>query len=392
MASPKRARKRFNKAAGRPVRIVVCAYPSSTIEPVLGLVKSAILYGDEVVLHSPAATMLGSVVSLASSGPEALVELISQVGPSLDGNLDAQLRRMDQDHGPGAGKRILAELANPRSLTRLLMGNQLRAAGLDLDEVDAKLASAQQQIGSIAEDQISAAGFDQLGPAFDAGILSIEPVELDDELIGYRRQLEEILTSSNAYPVFDDQLGDFVASMIDAGAMRANRYSLSRGTQAATADRLLGKLPTFPAATIDELVSIRSDLQRPLVNFRAEMIRVTSELQLNAFSGDFEDAAIELWFERVMPALAELEEITRSTGLAKTYGVEAAHRLTLPVAAALIVGLTSGNWTAASFAGIADLGVAAAVGAKDARNRAEAKKRGNPYYFLHATDHRLSST
>lgn len=333
--------------------------------------------------------MLGSVASLSVSGPETLVDLMGQVGPGVSAEFDAGLQRLDVEHGPGAGQRILAELANPRSLTRVLLGRQLREAGMDLDELDAQLAGLQQQFGSIATDQMTEAGFDELAPAFDAGILSIEPVDLDDELTGYQRQLEQILSISGVYPVFDDKLGELVASMIDTGAIRANRYSVSRGTQAATADRLLGSLPTFPLATMDEVVSIRADLQRPLVNFRAEMIRVTAELQLNALSGDFEDAAMQLWFERVAPALAELDEVTRSSALTRTYGVEAAKNLTVPAATAMIVGLTSGSWTSASLAGMANLGVAAASRANEIRKGSQAKQRQNPYYFLHSTNRRL---
>jgi len=141
---------------------------------------------------------------------------------------------------------------------------------------------------------------------------------------------------------------------------------------------------------MDEVVDIRAALQRPLVNFRAEMIKVTADLGLNSLRDDFDDAASELWFQRVAPALAELEEITRAAGLLRTYGCEAARGLSAPVGTALIVGLTSGNWTSGSLAGMANLGVTAATCASESRKEGRARQRQNPYYFLHSAERRLA--
>ena len=118
MPSDKRTRKRLNKLAGAPVRIIVCAYPSPTIEPVMDLLKPAVMYGDHVVLHSPVASMLDSISQIAQAGSDALLELVLSVGPGVDPSLSAQIDQMDSQFGAGMGKRILGELANPRSLTR----------------------------------------------------------------------------------------------------------------------------------------------------------------------------------------------------------------------------------------------------------------------------------
>ncbi len=185
------------------------------------------------------------------------------MSPAIDPSLVTHLEQIDSRLGTGAGERVIAELANPRSLTRAMMCDELTAAGLDLDELDRTLAGVQAQFGSVAEDQRTAAGLDELKKALDANVLSIEPVELGDDLIGYQRQLNEILHAPGAYPVFDQKLGDLVATMIDAGVIKPSPRAMKRGTQAATADRLLANLPTFPAAKMDEVVDMRDELQAP---------------------------------------------------------------------------------------------------------------------------------
>ena len=118
------------------------------------------------------------------------------------------------------------------------------------------------------------------------------------------------------------------------------------------------------------------------------MIRVTAELQLSALDREFDDAVVELWYERVAPALAELDEIARSNGLIRTYGAEAVKSLGMPSATALIVGATTGDWTSGTLAGMANLAIEASVRAAATR-KAHRSRLHNPYYFLHSTGNQL---
>lgn len=73
-ASNRKKHKRDERAAeARMLRIVVCAYPDKSLLPVLELLKAANVYGDEVVLHHPTATMLASVAAMGHLEPAELV-------------------------------------------------------------------------------------------------------------------------------------------------------------------------------------------------------------------------------------------------------------------------------------------------------------------------------
>lgn len=333
--------------------------------------------------------MASAVAQMASAGPDALMTLVAGIGPAPNSQFGDQLQSLDEQLGHGGTAQLLSELSNPRSIMRTFLGRQLQASGLDLGELDAKLSEATQSLKSASDEQLEDTGLRQLDRAIEAGIIAIHPVEIDDELAGYRTQLESFLNAPNAYPVFDEKLGQLVASMVNAGAITAAPRALSRGTQTATADRLLANLPTFPGATIDEVLDIRDLLRPPLVRFRAEMIKVTAELRLNALDADFDEAAVELWYGRVAPELEALDELVSSNRLTQTYGATGVKVGGPAVASTLVVGLTSGSWTAAALGGL--VGVAGGAFARAAEARAEARSReqGSPYYFLHAANRSL---
>jgi hypothetical protein len=63
-ANRKKARRLEAAVDAGKLRIVVCAYPANFLRPVVDLLKAAAIYGDEVLLHSPAAILLSSVASI----------------------------------------------------------------------------------------------------------------------------------------------------------------------------------------------------------------------------------------------------------------------------------------------------------------------------------------
>jgi hypothetical protein len=121
VASKKRERQRLNRVAASPFRILVCAYPDRTIVPVVPLLKAALLYGDEVVLHSPMASMLGALAAVAHNDQQTFMRFVFELGPSISNDLSEQLASLDAAHGPGQGRLILEALFDPQSLSRVVL-------------------------------------------------------------------------------------------------------------------------------------------------------------------------------------------------------------------------------------------------------------------------------
>ncbi|MDH4364331.1 MAG: hypothetical protein OEY70_09645, partial [Acidimicrobiia bacterium] len=83
-ASNRKKQRRLEREADRnKFRIVVCASPDLSVLPALELLKSAVIYGDEVTLHQPTATLMAGLAEIDQLSPAQAVELMMAVAPNL---------------------------------------------------------------------------------------------------------------------------------------------------------------------------------------------------------------------------------------------------------------------------------------------------------------------
>ena len=73
-----------------------------------------------------------------------------------------------------------------------------------------------------------------------------------------------------------------------------------------TASALMGRLPTFPLATVDEVLDIRKDLAPSLTRFRGAMVTIAKGFASSAWESDFEDEVHDAWVETVAPAIEQI--------------------------------------------------------------------------------------
>jgi hypothetical protein len=394
MASKKRERQRLNRIAGSPFRIVVCAYPDRSITPVLPLLKAALLYGDEVVLHSPLASMPGGVSAIAHGDQRTFFEVALELAPKASPDLSKTLDDLDAKFGVGQSRKVILALLDPRSPARAWLAKlapELRSEIAELER--GRLTNIREELVEVSEKQILDAGFSDLGPAFDAEVLRICPISIDsaDFEDRYLNQLQGLLSDPTTYPVFDEKMGDFVRVAVDAHRLDIAGYKARRGPSASVSERFLARLPTFPAAKVDEIIDIRADLRHPLFRFRRELQQVVAEMELSPWDVQFEHSVQAAWVDRVAPALLEIEELSQERRLVLNYGPEALG--TLVTAGSMFAGMNM--ITAGLIAGGAGAagGVAAAAATGALKHRAYVRKiRTNPYFFVFDTEQRLAST
>jgi hypothetical protein len=186
--------------------------------------------------------------------------------------------------------------------------------------------------------------------------------------------------------------GPRTKTMRASGASIWMMYSRSRGRQAGAASGFLARLPTFPLASMDEIVDIRSELDRPLVRFRSEMVTVAQDLAVDAHSPEFGQAAEEQWIAKVRPALLELEELVEERRLRTQFAVKLPAGGALGGIGGLVVAGIVGHGTfvsAGAATGAAAVATAATAAIESAKLGRELRKR--PYYLLHRTEDLLDS-
>jgi len=307
--------------------MVVAANPGSTVSvaPELDLVKAALLYGDKVAIISPVTTMFLRVEGLERFSPLQQLELLRRVAPIL---LPAADLPAFQEGIEGVDD-FLRRSARSGSL-----GDRLLRAG-----VLQKFAPAQQVLSDAVQEIGNDAGIDQLTRARARGLVQIEnadPGDAMDLLVScilsaklaqtgqhnddshtdrivetFVEKLSRHLFSGREYLIFDEPIARLTEAAIREGLFTPAKGAAGRCAQAMTASGLMGRLPTFPATTVDEVIDIRTELAPALTQFRSAMVTIAKTFSSAAWESDFEDEVHDAWVETVLPAVERIETSVR---------------------------------------------------------------------------------
>ena len=152
----------------------------------------------------------------------------------------------------------------------------------------------------------------------------------------------------------------------------------------------MARLPTFPDATVDELLDIREELRDPVAKFRSAMVTMAHSFTTEAWEPDFNDQLHDAWIETVQPAILDIEQAVQQNKSLTTRaaGVTGALNSSYPGLAIVAAGVL-GHASQATMAGAA-LSIASPVlrAIRDYRSSAD-EIRSRPFYFLYGLDRLL---
>lgn len=410
---PRRAHKRTKPTVSErppsPVKVTVVTQPATNAEGQVSLtaetelVKSALMYADEVELLSLGASMMSMVGDFSDGGAEAMVALFG----SLDDETLATLMptRTLPENWRDVLPFVLPLMSSPHAEQ---LGLDERQRHEFQEGLDASLA----QVRSVVEEMRDASGVRELQPALDAGVLKLTRVDPATDFVtsamlshvgaasdptgllgAWFDLLTERLSNSQNRLLFDRDVGNLAQAMMNEGWINRNEVTLRRAGQAAVGSGLVARLPTFPDAPMDELLDLRKDLQAPLANYRAAVASMSKDLPV-AFGGEFSAHIDDLWVSNVDPALAEIRSEVADHRLTREMAHHAAQDIRTYMAAgpALFVGLNSmgglGELISAT-AGVAlPSGAALVQGLSSRRTARDAVKR-HDFFYLYESDRRL---
>jgi hypothetical protein len=134
--------------------------------------------------------------------------------------------------------------------------------------------------------------------------------EVTAELFGV---LSGAVSEGVTYPLFDDQAGELIRKGVDAGVIRVPESGATKGRQAGLASHLLRHLPLFEAAPVDEILSIRRELDGPLTRFRNAVARFSDGMRAAGWDREFIHDADNVFVREVGPAVREIEDAVRDS-------------------------------------------------------------------------------
>ncbi|MGI8650155.1 MAG: hypothetical protein ACR2KW_07230 [Rubrobacter sp.] len=349
----------------------------------VNLVKAALLYADRVELVSVGASILAGWVELRDTPHQKRVELIREHGCHwLDpGNLEKLELVM------GSGKR--ARMGGLDDRERIRARIQLRAV----------LDKGWEDLTRRVEGEFEAYNARGLREAVGSGLLRLHSfghtdaeglltmaadrvpvsVAVEDVVLEYVERASVALEGSG-YPLFDALIGELVGESVRADLIVPSPDAIHRGRHGGLSGDLTRRLPLFEEATVEEILGVRRELERPLRGFRLAVSEFSGEVASAAWEPGFAAEADTLFREKVEPEVAGIEEALRENRSLRELAWRTARHGATPGTIGALFG------SADALAGLAGTALGLGYGAaRSLLDRRETGKvvEGNQLYFYY---------
>ena len=280
--------------------INIATAPQSDLINDIKLIKAAVLYADYVNLFNPVASIIVSLEIVKNLSFDEKIILASEL-----------LKVMDKDNTNYSNDLINTYL----TLKKIKHKNKQQL------QFYLKLESSINEIAKVALKFSSEKGGNELNKLIENERLEIR--YFDSYLIAndkdfdnyfkeeYLKNLKQILTDGNNYPLFDDGISGLVNAAIKEGVIDVSSRNIITGKRAGLATGVLLYLPNFEKASVDEIIDIRKELEKPLIFFRSTIIEVTEKIKSEQWTDEFSYEVEDFVNSRVKPALLEIEQQIR---------------------------------------------------------------------------------
>lgn len=198
-----------------------------------------------------------------------------------------------------------------------------------------------------------------------------------------------LMSEPGSYPIFDADTGSLLRGLVREGKVTPGAVQARRAQHVGTASGLLGRLPNFPTASLQEIVEIRGELSTLLRNFRRSVQRLTEGVATNPVvdPGEFGAEIDEVWRFEVEPSMGELRQAIRDNKYHSQLARAAGDNAWATAATVALAVANTGDLAAA----LAPLTVGMKVGFEAAVQQARDRRTvgDHQYLFLHRTEERL---
>jgi hypothetical protein len=202
-------------------------------------------------------------------------------------------------------------------------------------------------------------------------------------------KLRKHLSAGKDYLIFDEAIASLTEAAIREGLFSPAKGPAGRCAQAMAASGLIGRLPTFPDATVDEVLDIRRELAPCLTQFRGAMVTISKNFASAAWESGFEDELQDAWVETVHPAIEAIEASVRDNHslLSLSAGITGTAKAAWPGLAILAAGLLRHTDVLQALGGAGALAGAAPI-LQALRDRQDARDsiRMQPFCFLYRAE------
>jgi hypothetical protein len=294
--------------------------PSLTTD--LLLVKAGLLYADRVRLYSIGSTLGAQLLTLSDATCNEKLKWLER------------FFKNQQTEWP---REASGGLEMVKRYRQLLRKQSVKRLGLperqEMIHIRNALSSVWQEYEKSMSGYARRAGAEDIVAARNSGLLDLHQFrsgmvetlteltpqdtrrkqDLFDELtLEFFDLIAEAVANGSTHPLFDDISGDLLRAGVDVGAVTPSESSVARGRHSGLATDVLGRLPLFEKASVQQILDIRRELEDPLVRFRTALIGFSEEISSVAWDPEFVSDADTVFRKQIEPAVLELDEEVRS--------------------------------------------------------------------------------
>ena len=279
--------------------------PGITLRHDTELVKTALLYADKIKLCSPFSSVIDQIRSIssvmASSSFESKTQAIWDLG-----------KMIDLSEGDIAALTAFSKLAvlrkhpTPNEIIRKrLLAKEFDKFWQDFETSDFRLPEGHFITQFL---KVSRRGYLDFH-RFHTGKPSTEPGQA---LSQFTELIRSTIKDESTYPLFDDQTGLLITIDIMKGELSVPKSTSTRSKQIGLVSKLFERLPQFELATLDEILDIRTDLDKYLTRFRSAIIKYSDSIAAAQWDAEFSHDTEQVFLKDVAPIIKDIEDQTRS--------------------------------------------------------------------------------
>jgi len=397
----------------RLLHITIGAHPTKdlNLSQEIRLAKAALLYADRVKLYSLTSSVLGMTSRFGDLPTVYKAMILEGALPLLSpGNKSEKIAELLRNYRKLLDKKYLThenlvlkkqaeDLLNSRwngmeeATQKLMQNSKLLEMKKAIDSKVLELhtfenASTDEAVANFMIESITAAVNESLG-------LKRNTTTQDNSLLmEFIEKVFEAVLDGSTYPLFDTETASLIRTRIELTKSVFPEISLERGKQTRLIKHLFDYLPTFENATIDEILDIRKELDKPLIRFRSAIISFSQDMKSAVWDEAFLPEVDKIYHRDIKPAMLEIEESVKSNKFLTSLVRKIAEKpAVLPTGSLFSIAISQFSSLPKELAASLGVGIASASIIYEAYDEWAKKKHAteeNLLYFYYGVDKRLS--
>lgn len=276
------------------------------------LLKSVLLYADDITVNSLTATMLNVIDSIKVDKRSVIemVDIMEKVNPFIkmsDSNLSQEITNTINQV-----KAITPLLKKKyRNKYEILAVNKLKKTSPELEK-------RFDGVINIVNDILDSSGYTEILKANN--FLKFEEYKsdvdnTDDIMKEYFNKVLESTTSLSNFPVFDAGTADLVRLYEQENEITKSKPYLEKNSHGAIVSNMFLNLPALDFISVEQLIELRSALEKYLINFRKAIYEFSEKVGCTQWDEEFQYQTNKLYVSKVLPQVEELEQRIKENSL-----------------------------------------------------------------------------